>query len=520
MKIIPFILLLTLAAGCHQRSMVGQLEEIDSLINHDHFNKAFVRIDEVNTASLNQEEYAHYYLLVAQRCCIKRQRDTTGLLDKIVIPYYLSTNNHEKLAEGYYYQAFGRLLSNQLSQAVVLYKKAEEQAAKTNNDRLRYKIAQSLSYVNEVSGNHLLQLDYAKQTLTIALATGKEKWLAYSYTRVAMAHSELQHEDSAITYMRQALPYSHHMEKEDLPAFLNNIAFTFKYSQPDSAKKYLWESLALQEHSNTLQHLADIYYEEGRRDEAYRLWKRAIAVDNGTAKDNILYNLLEEDVKNGRTDSVCDMVSEIIQIKDSLLGQLMNDSIKDLQLHFDHETAMRRQETMTTYWMWGVIVTIILILLPAVFYIGRRKYLEKIKTREVQMQINNYMNYIKELEATEEGACKEIEELNKEIKKMLDNEAPKLKKGLLLYEHVKQNGTLSLWLKKDQKLFIDYYAAIDFRTVNRLIKTPRKEKLTTHMLFFLLLEEMGKSDDEIAHILGISVSSIRTLRSRTRPIEK
>ena len=245
--------------------MVGQLEEIDSLINHDHFNKAFVRIDEVDTASLNQEEYAHYNLLVAQRCCIKRQRDTTGLLDKIVIPYYLSTNNHEKLAEGYYYQAFGRLLSNQLSQAVVLYKKAEEQAAKTNNDRLHYKIAQSLSYVNEVCGNHLLQLNYAKQALAIALATGKEKWLAYSYTRVAMAHSELQHEDSAITYMRQALPYSHHMEKEDLPAFLNNVAFTFKYSQPDSAKKYLWESLALQEHSNTLQHLADIYYEEGEQ---------------------------------------------------------------------------------------------------------------------------------------------------------------------------------------------------------------------------------------------------------------
>ena len=38
------------------------------------------------------------------------------------------------------------------------------------------------------------------------------------------------------------------------------------------------------------------------------------------------------------------MVSEIIQIKDSLLSQLMNDSIKDLQLHFDHETAMHRQE--------------------------------------------------------------------------------------------------------------------------------------------------------------------------------
>ena len=100
MKNIYIILLLILVVGCQQKSAVGQLDEIDSLITHDQYDDAFVKIDKVDKTSLNQEEYAHYNLLVAQRCCIKRQRDTTGLLDKIVIPYYLSTNKQVNMYGG------------------------------------------------------------------------------------------------------------------------------------------------------------------------------------------------------------------------------------------------------------------------------------------------------------------------------------------------------------------------------------------------------------------------------------
>lgn len=75
------------------------------------------------------------------------------------------------------------------------------------------------------------------------------------------------------------------------------------------------------------------------------------------------------------------------------------------------------------------------------------------------------------------------------------------------------------WKKKDEQMFIDYYTAIDYRTVNRLKKIKRKEKLTTHNLFFLLLLEMGKSEEYIATLFGINQRSIDTIKTRTKPAE-
>lgn len=97
------------------------------------------------------------------------------------------------------------------------------------------------------------------------------------------------------------------------------------------------------------------------------------------------------------------------------------------------------------------------------------------------------------------------------------------RRASVLWCKIKENqiNTLSQagWHKKEEKLFIDYYEAIDYRTVNRLRKAKRREDLTTHQLFFLLLKEMGKSDTYIAHLFGIKERSIDTLMSRTKAIE-
>jgi len=79
-------------------------------------------------------------------------------------------------------------------------------------------------------------------------------------------------------------------------------------------------------------------------------------------------------------------------------------------------------------------------------------------------------------------------------------------------------GSLSRYIKEELQ-FIDYYTAIDYRTVNRLRKAKRKEKLTTHNLFFLLLLEMGKTEEYIANLFGISLRSIDTIKTRTKVVE-
>lgn len=517
-KTICLLLLLVITAGCYQKSMNERMNEIDSLVVHEQYDSAYACVLRINSSELTErEDSAYYYLLVSQANILTHHPDSQIMLDSLVIPYYNNIGNHEKLAEAYYYKAFRILNKRDFPEAIQWFKKAEEQAYLTNNLRLHYKIYENLSYINGAIGNYTLQLDYAQKALKIAKAASNKEWIAYAYCRTSFAYSKLQNKDSAVMNMNQAMPYSRYIKVDDQPSFLTNAAYVYKYTMPDKAKKYLMESLAKKESSVTMQHLADIFYREGDEEKAYSLLKKALTVNDGVPKDNILHNILDYDMNHGHTDHVCETVNEILHIKDSMLNSLRNDTIKDLQLRFDHEVAMRRQEKVMDNWQKSVLFAVILIVLLASYIVVRRA-LEKIKMQDTQMEINDLISHIRELEANGEDAHDTIDSLNSEIKKLTEEESPKLKKGRMLYDQIIEDKPIKDWTIKEKRLFINYYMAINYRTVSRLKKVKRREPLTVHNLLYLLLMEMkDQNEDKVAKILSISENGMRTLKSRTKP---
>ena len=524
MKKTYYLLLLLMAiTSCHDKSMTERMDEIDLLVVRELYDSAYVSVLRINKSELaDREDSAHYHLLHVQTSLLTQHPDTLTMLDSLVIPYYYNKRNHEKLAEAYYYKAYDMVRQREFPKAIQLYKMAEEHASFTSKLRLQYKILENLSYINGFIGNHALQLDYAQKSLKIAKTAKNNEWIAYAYCRMSFAYSRLHLKDSAVSIINRAMPYSHHIKRKDRSTFLVYVAYTYKYALPDTAKKYLMEALSQEESSVTMQLLADIYNHEGNKEDAYRLWKKALTVNDGVPKDNILHNILNYDMEHGHTEHVCETVNEILHIKDSILNSLRNDTIKDLQLRFDHEVAMRQQEQVTVKWQKGVLAAVIMVMLLA-SYIIIKGVLEKNKMQEVQMQINDYMSQIRDLKALGKESDDEIAQLNKQIKDYLDEKAPDLLKGCIYYEQIKADEIKSLssagWKRKEEQLFIDYYAAIDFRTVNKLKKTKRKEKLTTHNLFYLLLVEMGKSEKYIANLFGINERSIDTIKTRTKPVD-
>lgn len=518
-KLILFILPVIITATCNSKGVVEQLNEIDSLVAHEQYDSANFILAKLDTSILKDVgTKAHYYLLRTHLACVLQNNDSINRLDSIVIPYYIETANKEKLAEAYYYKAYYETRKSGISKGITIYKRAEELSSQTNNFSLQYKIAESLAYINSISGNHQLQLNYLRKALECASAIDNKGWQAHSLLIMAYAHSCLGYKDSIVYYSQKAVELEKYITTKDKRAFLTNVALINKYNQPEIAKAYYQKALELGETSIILENLADIYYDEGYQNEAYLLWRRALAINDNNPKDIILHNLLEYDIEHGRTDSVCQYVNEIIAIKDSIIDNLRNDTIKDLQLRFDHETALRKQETITNIWQKGLLAAFLLITL-LIAYIIIKRYREKAKMQEAQMQINGLMDQIRELERSEEDNSIAIQKLNDQIKDTMDKEGPLLKQGKMLYDQIKGGQTVIEWRKKDFELFINYYKAIDFKTVNRLEKTKRKEKLTPHKMFFLLLNEMGYDKKEIIRILGISETSVNTLYFRTKPIE-
>ena len=296
----------------------------------------------------------------------------------------------------------------------------------------------------------------------------------------------------------------------------------------------------------TLEYLADIYYAKGDKAKAYFLWKKALSLNvlNNCDRDNLLHSILSYDLERGNLDEASKNLDEIIAIKDSIITALRNDTIKDLQLRFDHEVTMHEadKKLINTQWM---LLGLVVILGIMTLYIFIRRKKEEAMEREHQMQLYAYTTEINQLKANRDSILTQIrnleshqerdtqriremeedaknaelaiEKLNKDIRKLLDDESPKLKRGRMLYDHIMDGGKAHLWSNKEESLFNNYYGAINYQTYTRLRKVERKAKLSAHNLFYLILKEMGKDDEEIKRIMALSPEGLRSLRNRTKP---
>jgi len=521
-KIVYLFATLLMLSACDGTRVSEKLDQIDSLIAREQIDSSCVLLKQVAGASITEEDQAHYGLLATQLGYITNQPLPSDSLLDLALIYYDKVGNSQKLADAYYYKSRRSELNKNYPQAIKYGKEAESLAMKTDDARLQFKIAESLSYLNGLCENDLLQLQYAKKALALAQKVNNKNWIAYSYNRISFAFANLNKHDSASFYIEKTVPYIDYVYDSDKTVFLTNMGLLYKEKNPEKAKVLFEKALKYEEWPETIEHLADVYYSTGNIDKAYELWRKALTKDSRYDKNNLIRSMLNLEIDRGNYSDVKKNVEVIINIKDSIINVLRNDTIKDLQLRFDHEVAIRQQEQVTANWQKGVLVAVMIVVL-LVSYIIIKRVLDKNKMQEVQMQINDYMSQIRDLKASGKESDEEIARLNKQIKDYLDEKAPDLLKGCMYYEQIKNDEIKSLsslnWKRKDEQQFVDYYAAIDYRTVNRLRKIKRKEKLTTHNLFYLLLLEMGKSDKYIANLFGISERSIDTIKTRTKPVE-
>ena len=514
--VVGFLMLLS----CQTGSISRKLTEVDSLVFKEEYDSAYQTISSIDETTIkNQEDQAHYKLLKVQTGYLanKPAASPDSLLDE-VIDYYQKRNNSEKLADAYYYKAVGYGMRKDFKQSIPYYKKAELLAEQSGDLYQQYKIAEGICFVNRQCANYSLELEYAKKTLDLANKLDNKRRMVYALYELELAYHNLNYEDSSKIILSKIPPLIKYVDKFWLPHLLSNLGYMFMDHNLTEAKRYFHKALSYKETAAAYEHLAEIAYDEGKPEESYYYLKKALAVHDATPKDYIIRNLIELDLERGKTDSISDMVTQIFEIRDSIDAKLINNTIKDLQTRFDHETAIHAKDQAIIRWQWGIMI-LALVLLAGIGLYLRRRYLNKIQLQGYQMQINDCLNRIDALKATGSDAQKKIEELNQQISDIMDNRAPGLNKGRVLYDDIVANRDISNWSKEDETLFLEYYTATNYRAMQQLKAIPREDKLTNHRLIFLILQEMGKSELDILRILSISKETLRTLRHRTKPKE-
>lgn len=506
-----------LMIGCETGSISNKLTEVDSLIMREEYDSAYQVLSSIEkTVIKDQEDIAYYNLLKVQSGYLvsKPLTSADSLLNE-VIAYYQKKKNDDKLADGYYYKALGYCNDKDYKQSIHYFKEAELLANRSGNKHQQYKIAEGISFVNRMNNAYDLQLKYAKKAYSLAKSLDKKNWIAYSCYTVEFAYMNLGFEDSAYYYLQQIPQYIEYAKKSEKPVLLATLGYYLMDNHPDEAKQYFLESLEYKEFTATYINLANLCQEEKRYDEAYYYWMKALAVNDATPKDYIIQNLIEYDLERGKTDSISYMVTKIMAIRDSIDTQLRTDTIKDLQTRFDHEIALRKKDQIITK---GILVASVVLFLLIAFYF-RRRHLAKLQMLDYQMQINDNLRQIEILKASGTDTKQEVERLNKLIEDIMQNKVPKLDRGRMLYDDI-INGNITMidWNREHEQMFLDYYTATHYDTVQKMKNVKRVEKLTPHKLFYLILVKLGKTDEQIQQMMSVSDSTLRGLKHRTKPL--
>lgn len=511
-KVLLSLVILTMFVACGKQMVSEKLAQADSLIVAEKNDSAYMLLSGIKESHLaTDEDRAHYYLLMTRASTLTGNTVPPDSCIDYAISYYEQKKDCWRLADAYYYKAYKFYSQQDFPTSLLLLKEAEKQTANTQDIKQQYKITELIARLNDVVGNNNLFKKYARLSLRLAESLKDNNRQAYSLQSLAYAFRNENQNDSANYYTLKTIPFLNDIRKEDHAYFLTDIGYAYKYSEPEKAKEYFSKALEQREYTHTLAHLADIYYKEGNRDEAYQLWKQALTINDGAPKDVIICNLLEYDIQRGNTDDVVEKVNEIMDIKDSIQDKLKNDTLKDLQLRFDHEVEKHELDLMLNRSLWA-IAGLIALVIAIVIYVLFKRYQQRLLWTQTQIQIDNYTTQIRRYEESGADVKEIIEELQAKINAIMEDKSQKLNRGLKLYNDVNNNESMIRWSKEDYDMFIDYFDVIN----HPIVKKHRKEhkKLTPRTLTFLLLCSMGKSDEDIRQIMALSPEGLRSMRFR------
>lgn len=151
---------------------------------------------------------------------------------------------------------------------------------------------------------------------------------------------------------------------------------------------------------------------------------------------------------------------------------------------------------------------------------GYERYLEDYgdQLRKMQNDVETYQEMIDKLEDSNNSNERSIRVLEHLRDTRQERIMERLAKGKVVYELVKKGEPLPVMMKDADILLIEYLLMMQSEHYDAL--RQQYKGLTPRLFTYLILTDMGHSDTKIQHILSISPSSVRSLKSRLNSRKK
>lgn len=503
--------------GTHQR----QLAQVDSLMSHSLADSAYRVFKQIDRDALGGERQRMYYDVLLCELVQHIRRDSLHLgepydtIQNRCIAYYEHANDPRNLVRAYLYK--GKILLEQRhlhQQASKYLKLAEEALPRVHDLHLSYQTYEALATLNYFSGNKDLAMNYSYKTLACAEKSGNHHQMTYACNHLVVLYMERKEQDSVRKYSNRSMSLLGQMPPKDRSYALTNLAQIYQGGhQMDSATIYFEKALAEYPMPFINHHLAQVHYHQGEYALADSLWAKALRSNDLRDKVEIYESKVSMKYAAGDREGMADDAIKLLELKDSLVQQMQTTEVQEIQLKYDKEVERRK---LDRFMMWSLVAALVVLAIIAagVIYHIRRANRARERMMRDQVLLNDYQRQIEELERSGEDTSKDIQALRQKMDTLQAQQTEKLSEGRALYQRLLAGESVVTWSKEQMQKFIEYYKVVNLPFMLQM--ESDYTRLSPGNRFFLILQDMDMTDEQMTHILGVSDGALRVARSRLR----
>ena len=222
------------------------------------------------------------------------------------------------------------------------------------------------------------------------------------------------------------------------------------------------------------------------------------------------YELLHDQEK------AANMAQLVTLAKELLHHTYEQEKIAELQHQYEQQVSDRRHYQLLAY-LFGLLLLAILMVL-VILYFNRRRIEQFNSFLDLNARtIERAQHRIEELSLESEAHDKEISRLNQKITSARRLTHERLGRGKEVFDLILAGDKMPPSVD-DENCFIEYYSVSHYATFHEWAMDYNH--LTARLYTYLILQDMGKQDDDIAQILCVSPSAVRSIKSRVKARKK
>ena len=206
---------------------------------------------------------------------------------------------------------------------------------------------------------------------------------------------------------------------------------------------------------------------------------------------------------------------EAAALKDSLHRQQKEENIKGQQELFEKELANEQLREKQGRAAWVIAALLLSVAILAVWTV-RKKRKNRRRIAAMSEELEQKARAMEQLQQENESNKKQLDRLSRDMTGFEQKHEKLLAEGQRLYESINVDGGNTLtWTKDDFVHFVLYYKLRHPEFVRHIENDY--DELTPRQKTFLILYDMGMTDEDVMRTLVLTESSVRANKTRIAP---